>query len=211
MWWYLAKLTGRRSKTSAINVPLKGSNAWNKLPVPANDWKTCCRASEMSPPTFYMLSLGKCDYLADLVLTLKNCTLVSRRIHQSTSVCVAGKRYNLADVSAALSMSLGLIWFTLADSKVAPNFNVTGISFSNSWLTGIWQVEHCVVNIVTWVAPLRVCGLQVSSSSLWLCVLMLPLGTYRKKPWNFITAPTLKWCVVHLAKTFGANLVWLVC
>lgn len=42
---------------------------------------------------------------------------------------VPGKRYNVADVSAALCMSLGLIWFTLADSKVAPNFNVTGISF----------------------------------------------------------------------------------
>lgn len=39
---------------------------------------------------------------------------------------VSGKRYNVADVSAALCMSLGLIWFTLADSKVAPNFNVTG-------------------------------------------------------------------------------------
>ncbi|CAB1349705.1 unnamed protein product, partial [Coregonus sp. 'balchen'] len=38
-----------------------------------------------------------------------------------------GKRYNLADVSAALCMSLGLIWFTLADSKVAPNFNATGV------------------------------------------------------------------------------------
>lgn len=37
-----------------------------------------------------------------------------------------GKRYNVADVSAALCMSLGLIWFTLADSKIAPNFNVTG-------------------------------------------------------------------------------------
>lgn len=37
-----------------------------------------------------------------------------------------GKRYNIADVSAALCMSLGLIWFTLADSKIAPNFNVTG-------------------------------------------------------------------------------------
>lgn len=89
----------------------------------------------MSPPTFYLWSLGTCDYLADLVLTLKNCTWVSRRIQhiqQSTSLCVAGKRYNLADVSAALSMSLGLIWFTLADSKVAPNFNVTGIAFSNS-------------------------------------------------------------------------------
>ena len=43
-----------------------------------------------------------------------------------TVFCVPGKRYNLADVSAALCMSLGLIWFTLADSKVAPNFNVTG-------------------------------------------------------------------------------------
>lgn len=26
-------------------------------------------------------------------------------------------------------MSMGLIWFTLADSKVTPNFNVTGTSF----------------------------------------------------------------------------------
>lgn len=191
-----------------INVPLKGSNAWNKLPVPTIDWRTC-RASDMSPPTFYLWSLGTCDYLADLVLTLKNCTWVSRRIQhiqQSTSLCVAGKRYNLADVSAALSMSLGLIWFTLADSKVAPNFNVTGIAFSNSWLVRIWRVEHWVLlKKQTWVDPLRVCGLQVSSSSLWLCVLMLPLGTYRKKPWNFIMVLTLKWCVVHLAKTSGAN------
>lgn len=45
------------------------------------------------------------------------------------SVLVPGKRYNLADVSAAFCMSLGLIWFTLADSKVAPNFNVTGTFF----------------------------------------------------------------------------------
>lgn len=45
-------------------------------------------------------------------------------------MCVQGKRYNLTDVSAALCMSLGLIWFTLADSKVAPNFNVTGNSFT---------------------------------------------------------------------------------
>lgn len=42
---------------------------------------------------------------------------------------IPGKRYNVADVSAALCMSLGLIWFTLADSKVAPNFNVTGKAF----------------------------------------------------------------------------------
>jgi len=41
-------------------------------------------------------------------------------------IAFAGKRYNIADVSAALCMSLGLIWFTLADSTVAPNFNLTG-------------------------------------------------------------------------------------
>lgn len=46
-------------------------------------------------------------------------------------LCLPGKRYNVADVSAALCMSLGLIWFTLADSKVAPNFNVTGIFLQN--------------------------------------------------------------------------------
>ena len=42
-----------------------------------------------------------------------------------------GKRYNLADVSAAICMSLGLIWFTLADSKLAPNFNLTGDVYSD--------------------------------------------------------------------------------
>ncbi|EPY83811.1 hypothetical protein CB1_000526021 [Camelus ferus] len=40
---------------------------------------------------------------------------------------LSGKRYNVVDVSAALCMSLGLIWFTLADSTVAPNFNLTGV------------------------------------------------------------------------------------
>lgn len=50
-------------------------------------------------------------------------------------VCISGKRYNFADVSAAVCMSLGLIWFTLADSKVAPNFNVTGENSNNRCFT----------------------------------------------------------------------------
>lgn len=49
------------------------------------------------------------------VLTVRSCCLY-----------FVGKRYNVVDVSAALCMSLGLIWFTLADSTVAPNFNLTG-------------------------------------------------------------------------------------
>ncbi|KAF3836059.1 hypothetical protein F7725_028617 [Dissostichus mawsoni] len=46
--------------------------------------------------------------------------------HRSSS----SKRYNVADVSAALCMSLGLIWFTLADSKWPPLQRVLLISLA---------------------------------------------------------------------------------
>jgi adenosine 3'-phospho 5'-phosphosulfate transporter B3 len=36
------------------------------------------------------------------------------------------KKFNRYDVSAAVCMSIGLIFFTLADSKVQPNFNPYG-------------------------------------------------------------------------------------
>ena len=38
-----------------------------------------------------------------------------------------GKTFNRYDVAAAMCMSTGLIFFTLADSKVQPNFNVYGV------------------------------------------------------------------------------------
>lgn len=62
------------------------------------------------------------------------------RVLQSHVVSIAfvGKRYNIADVSAALCMSLGLIWFTLADSTVAPNFNLTGKDIFSSLLKCIF-------------------------------------------------------------------------
>ena len=37
-----------------------------------------------------------------------------------------GKRYGPLDVIATLCMSIGLVFFTLADSIIQPNFNVTG-------------------------------------------------------------------------------------
>jgi adenosine 3'-phospho 5'-phosphosulfate transporter B3 len=40
---------------------------------------------------------------------------------------IQGKRYNIYDVSACLSMTIGLIFFTLADQKLQPDFKVTGI------------------------------------------------------------------------------------
>lgn len=36
------------------------------------------------------------------------------------------KRFNRYDVAAAICMSIGLIFFTLADSKVQPIFNTYG-------------------------------------------------------------------------------------
>ena len=38
-----------------------------------------------------------------------------------------GKTFNRYDVGAAICMSTGLIFFTLADSKVRPNFNLYGV------------------------------------------------------------------------------------
>uniref|UniRef100_A0A8C1HMF7 Adenosine 3'-phospho 5'-phosphosulfate transporter 2 n=1 Tax=Cyprinus carpio carpio TaxID=630221 RepID=A0A8C1HMF7_CYPCA len=67
-------------------------------------------------------SLGYLNYPTQVIF--KCCKLIPVMIG---GVFIQGKRYNVADVSAALCMSLGLIWFTLADSKIAPNFNVTGV------------------------------------------------------------------------------------
>uniref|UniRef100_A0A8C5WG91 Adenosine 3'-phospho 5'-phosphosulfate transporter 2 n=1 Tax=Leptobrachium leishanense TaxID=445787 RepID=A0A8C5WG91_9ANUR len=67
-------------------------------------------------------SLGYLNYPTQVIF--KCCKLIPVMIG---GVFIQGKRYNAADVAAAACMSAGLIWFTLADSTVAPNFNVTGV------------------------------------------------------------------------------------
>ncbi|XP_074981482.1 adenosine 3'-phospho 5'-phosphosulfate transporter 2 isoform X2 [Caretta caretta] len=67
-------------------------------------------------------SLGYLNYPTQVIF--KCCKLIPVMIG---GVFIQGKRYNIADVSAAMCMSLGLIWFTLADSTIAPNFNLTGV------------------------------------------------------------------------------------
>ncbi|XP_004596566.2 adenosine 3'-phospho 5'-phosphosulfate transporter 2 isoform X2 [Ochotona princeps] len=67
-------------------------------------------------------SLGYLNYPTQVIF--KCCKLIPVMLG---GVFIQGKRYNAADVSAALCMSLGLIWFTLADSTTAPNFNLTGV------------------------------------------------------------------------------------
>ncbi|KAL7984514.1 hypothetical protein Chor_003084, partial [Crotalus horridus] len=67
-------------------------------------------------------SLGYLNYPTQVIF--KCCKLIPVMIG---GIFIQGKRYNIVDVSAAVCMSLGLIWFTLADSTIAPNFNLTGV------------------------------------------------------------------------------------
>uniref|UniRef100_A0A3P8YYH0 Adenosine 3'-phospho 5'-phosphosulfate transporter 2 n=2 Tax=Esox lucius TaxID=8010 RepID=A0A3P8YYH0_ESOLU len=87
-------------------------------------WKTYMIIAFLTVGTMGLsnTSLGYLNYPTQVIF--KCCKLIPVMIG---GVFIQGKRYNLVDVSAALCMSLGLIWFTLADSKVAPNFNVTGV------------------------------------------------------------------------------------
>ncbi|EHB06403.1 Adenosine 3'-phospho 5'-phosphosulfate transporter 2 [Heterocephalus glaber] len=67
-------------------------------------------------------SLGYLNYPTQVIF--KCCKLIPVMVG---GVFIQGKRYNIVDVTAAVCMSLGLIWFTLADSTVAPNFDLTGV------------------------------------------------------------------------------------
>lgn len=60
-----------------------------------------------------------------------NCLYTTHRVCydvQSTAVMelVTGKRYGVLDVIAILCMTVGLIFFTLADSNLQPDFTYTG-------------------------------------------------------------------------------------
>ncbi|XP_045407665.1 adenosine 3'-phospho 5'-phosphosulfate transporter 2 isoform X3 [Lemur catta] len=71
-------------------------------------------------------SLGYLNYPTQVIF--KCCKLIPVMLG---GVFIQGKRYNIVDVSAAVCMSLGLIWFTLADSTIAPNFNLTDAVIGN--------------------------------------------------------------------------------
>lgn len=54
----------------------------------------------------------------------KSCKLIPVLIG---GILIQGKRFNKYDVSASVMMSIGLIFFTLADVKVQPNFHLYGV------------------------------------------------------------------------------------
>ncbi|EDO32018.1 predicted protein, partial [Nematostella vectensis] len=69
-------------------------------------------------------SLGYLNYPTQVIF--KSCKLIPVMVG---GIIIQGKRYGIIDFVACLFMSLGLILFTLADSKVQPEFNHTGVVF----------------------------------------------------------------------------------
>ncbi|XP_071837487.1 adenosine 3'-phospho 5'-phosphosulfate transporter 2-like isoform X2 [Apostichopus japonicus] len=67
-------------------------------------------------------SVGYLNYPTQVVF--KCCKLIPVMIG---GILIQGKRYGPIDVLAALCMSLGLIFFTLADSTLSPKFERTGV------------------------------------------------------------------------------------
>ncbi|PAA47660.1 hypothetical protein BOX15_Mlig014697g2, partial [Macrostomum lignano] len=67
-------------------------------------------------------ALGYLSYPTQVIM--KCCKLVPTMIG---GILIQGRRYNVYDVSAMFCMIFGLIWFTLADSKIQPNFDLFGV------------------------------------------------------------------------------------
>ncbi|XP_055357034.1 adenosine 3'-phospho 5'-phosphosulfate transporter 2-like [Paramacrobiotus metropolitanus] len=68
------------------------------------------------------VSLAYLNYPTQVVF--KCCKLIPVLIG---GILIQGKRYGILDGMAACCMSIGLIFFVLADNKVQPNFDVTGV------------------------------------------------------------------------------------
>ncbi|GAV03291.1 hypothetical protein RvY_13736 [Ramazzottius varieornatus] len=70
------------------------------------------------------VSLAYLNYPTQVVF--KCCKLIPVLVG---GVLIQGKKYGMLDILAACCMSIGLIFFVLADNKVQPNFNMTGVLF----------------------------------------------------------------------------------
>lgn len=67
-------------------------------------------------------SLGYLNYPTQVIF--KCCKLIPVLVG---SILIQGKKYGSIDFIAAGAMCLGLTWFTLADSKISPNFDGIGV------------------------------------------------------------------------------------
>ncbi|XP_032874925.1 adenosine 3'-phospho 5'-phosphosulfate transporter 2 isoform X2 [Amblyraja radiata] len=138
-------------------------------------WKTYMLIAFLTVGTMGLsnTSLGYLNYPTQIIF--KCCKLIPVMIG---GVFIQGKRYNFTDISAALCMSFGLIWFTLADTKVTPNFNFVGFIFLFN--------RFCVyINgfvLYPWTEPCICLLFSASNADLWICIYAFIDGIF----WNFL-------------------------
>lgn len=136
-------------------------------------------------------SLGYLNYPTQVIF--KCCKLIPVMIG---GIFIQGKRYNSADVGAAMCMSVGLIWFTLADSTIAPNFNVTGVMLISLALCAdavIGNVQEKAMKLHNGSNSEMV---LYSYSIGFIYILLGLIGTSG-------LAPAVAFCSKHLFKTYG--------
>lgn len=118
--WYLTLVQfAYYSIFALIQIFISGESIKRKIPFGTYAIIALLTVGTMG---FSNSSVGYLNYPTQVIF--KSCKLIPVMIG---SIIILGKRYSFAEVCACLSMSIGLIWFTLADSTVQPSFEITGI------------------------------------------------------------------------------------
>lgn len=102
-----------------IQIKLSGDSIKRKIPTQTYLVIAVLTVGTMG---FSNSSVGYLNYPTQVIF--KSCKLIPVMIG---SMIILGKKYTFPEVVACVFMSLGLIWFTLADSTIQPNFSVTGV------------------------------------------------------------------------------------
>ncbi|XP_054734085.1 adenosine 3'-phospho 5'-phosphosulfate transporter 2 [Anastrepha obliqua] len=136
-------------------------------------------------------SLGYLNYPTQVIF--KCCKLIPVLVG---SILIQGKRYGFLDFAAAIAMCIGLAWFTLADSQVSPNFNLTGVGMISAALL----CDAAIGNVQE--KAMRECHAPSSEVVLYsyglgfiyLFVILMLTG-------NFFSG--FAFCLEHVLETFG--------
>ncbi|CAF0904780.1 unnamed protein product [Adineta steineri] len=151
-------------------------------------------------------------------MMFKSCKLIPVMIG---SMLILGKRYSLYDILACLCMTIGLIFFTLADSQVQPEFDLLGV-----WLVCCALVADAVIGNVQEKAlkeykpsNSEMILFSYSIGAIYLLLFELTFGSLKEAFWLWWAYPIKSYvftmiysfagylgvnCVLNLVRHFGA-------
>jgi len=118
--WYLTLIQfGCYAFTGTLEAILLRKDAKRRVPM-----RTYALLAFLTVATIGLsnTSVGYLNYPTQVIF--KCCKLIPVMIG---GILIQGKQYTRLDFTACVCMSFGLIFFTLADSEVSPNFNHTGV------------------------------------------------------------------------------------